>query len=85
MWRCRFDEIPRRQFAAARAGCDNSHRLTEMRDKDPKIMSRNALYLAIGILIVAGLTVSYQLYSEQQNTGRVEISVGKHGISIERK
>ena len=48
-------------------------------------MSCNALYLAIGILIVAGVTVSYQLYSEQQNTGRVEISVGKHGISIERK
>jgi hypothetical protein len=48
-------------------------------------MSRNTLYLIIGILIVAGATVSYKLYSEQQNTDRIEIGVGEHGISIERK
>ncbi len=48
-------------------------------------MSRNALYLIIGILIVAGAAMSYQLYSERHRTDRIEIDVGKHGISIEKK
>jgi hypothetical protein len=48
-------------------------------------MSRNTLYLIIGILVVVGATVSYQLYGERQNTDRIEIGVGEHGISIERK
>ena len=48
-------------------------------------MSRNALYLIIGILIVAAVTMGYQLYGERQKTDRIEIDVGKHGISIEKK
>jgi hypothetical protein len=48
-------------------------------------MSRNALYVVIVILTVAGVTSSYQLYSERQKTDRIEFDVGKHGISIEKK
>lgn len=48
-------------------------------------MNRNALYLIIGILVVAGVAMGYQLYSERQKTDRIEINVGKGGISIERK
>ncbi len=48
-------------------------------------MNRSALYLIIGILVVAGLAMGYQLYSERQNTERVVIDVGKNGISIEKK
>ena len=48
-------------------------------------MNRNALYLIIGILIVAGAAMGYQLYSERQRTDRVEIAVGKNGISVEKK
>ena len=48
-------------------------------------MNRNALYLVIGILVVAGVVMGYQLYSERQKTERIEIDVGKNGISIEKK
>lgn len=48
-------------------------------------MSRSALYLIIGILVVAGIAMGYQLYSQRQKTDRVEIDVGKNGISIEKK
>ena len=48
-------------------------------------MNRSALYLIIGVLIVAGAAMGYQLYGERQKTDRVEINVGQHGISIEKK
>ena len=48
-------------------------------------MNRNALYLIIGFLVVAGATMSYQLYSERQKTDRIQIDVGRNGISIEKK
>ena len=48
-------------------------------------MNRNALYLIIGVLILAGAAMGYQLYSERQKTDRVEIEVGKNGISIQKK
>jgi len=47
-------------------------------------MSRNALYLIICLLVVGGAVMGYQLYSERQKTDRVEIEVGKNGISIQR-
>jgi len=50
-----------------------------------KNMNRSALYLIIGILIVAGVAMGYQLYSERQKTDRIVIDVGKNGISIEKK
>ena len=48
-------------------------------------MNRRALYLIIGILIVAGVARGNQLYNERQKTDRIEIDVGKNGISIEKK
>ncbi len=47
-------------------------------------MSRNILYLVIGALAVAAAVFGYQLYQERQKTG-VEISVGKSGVSIEKR
>jgi predicted negative regulator of RcsB-dependent stress response len=47
-------------------------------------MSRNALYLIIGALIVAGGVMGYQLYRDRQNADRVEIDLGKHGLSIQK-
>ncbi len=48
-------------------------------------MNRNVLYLIIGALVVATAVFGYQLYQERQKTSGVEISVGKSGISIEKK
>ena len=48
-------------------------------------MNRNALYLIIATLILAGCAMGYQLYSERQKTDRVEIEVGKDGISIQKR
>jgi len=48
-------------------------------------MNRNVLYLVIGALVVAIAIFGYQLYQERQKTTGIEISVGKSGISIEKK
>jgi hypothetical protein len=48
-------------------------------------MNRNIFYLIIGALVVANVVLAYQLYQERQNTTRIEINVGKSGISIEQK
>jgi predicted negative regulator of RcsB-dependent stress response len=48
-------------------------------------MNRNILYLAIGALAVATAVIGYQLYQERQKTTGIEISVGKTGISIDKK
>jgi predicted negative regulator of RcsB-dependent stress response len=48
-------------------------------------MSRNVLYLVIGVLAVAAIVFAYQLYQERQKTTGIEIEVGKGGISIEKK
>ncbi len=48
-------------------------------------MNLNVLYLIIGALVVATAVFGYQLYQERQKTSGVEISVGKSGISIEKK
>jgi hypothetical protein len=47
-------------------------------------MSRSALYLIIGLLVVGGGAMGYQLYAERQKTDRVEIDMGKNGISIQK-
>jgi len=54
-------------------------------DKGDEIMNRSALYLIIGMLIVVGVVMGYQLYGERQRTDRIVIDVGKSGISIEKK
>src|SRR3972149_1149727 len=48
-------------------------------------MNRNILYGVIGALAVATTIFGYQYYQERQKTTGVEISVGKGGISIEKK
>jgi len=48
-------------------------------------MTRNVLYLVIGVLAVAAVVFGYQLYQERQKTTGIEINVGKSGISIEKK
>jgi hypothetical protein len=48
-------------------------------------MSRNVLFLVIGVLAVAALVLGYQYYREQQKTSGVHIDVGKGGASIETK
>jgi hypothetical protein len=57
----------------------------EARDKGQVIMSRNVLFLVIGMLVVAGGVMGYQLYQERHKTGGVEIEVGKNGLSIQQK
>jgi len=48
-------------------------------------MSRNILYLVIGVLAVAAAIFGYQLYQERQRTTGIEISIGERGVSIEKK
>jgi hypothetical protein len=48
-------------------------------------MSRNNLYMVIGVLGIAVVAIGYQLYHERQKTTGVEISIGDHGISVEKK
>jgi predicted negative regulator of RcsB-dependent stress response len=48
-------------------------------------MNRNMLYLAIGALAVIAVVLGYQNYQDRQKTTGIEISVGKTGISIDKK
>jgi hypothetical protein len=48
-------------------------------------VNRNIVYLVIGALVVAVGVVSYLLYQERQKTTGIEINIGEHGISIEKK
>lgn len=48
-------------------------------------MSRNSLYLVIGLLALAALVSGYLYYQEQQKTAGITIDVGKDSISIETK
>jgi hypothetical protein len=47
-------------------------------------MNRSVLFLIIGALAAVVAVLGYQFYQERQKTG-IEISVGKSGISIEKK
>jgi hypothetical protein len=48
-------------------------------------MNRNALYVVIGVLAVVSVVLGYQYYRERNTAQTVEISIGKGGISIEKK
>ena len=48
-------------------------------------MNRNALYLIIGVLVVAVVVVGYLFYQERQKTSGIDINIGDGGISIETK
>jgi hypothetical protein len=45
----------------------------------------NALYLVIGVLVVAVAVLSYQLYEAKKEPTGVQLSIGERGISIEKK
>jgi len=47
-------------------------------------MSRNFLYLTIGVLIVVVSVIGYQLYQEWEKSTGVEINFDKSGLSIEK-
>jgi len=48
-------------------------------------MSRNALYLVIGLLAAGVLVVGYLYYQENRSRSGIEIKIGEHGVSIEEK
>lgn len=48
-------------------------------------MSRNVLYLVIGLLAAATVVIGYQFYQQRQKTTGIEINIGERGISIEKK
>lgn len=48
------------------------------------MISRNMLYLVIGGLAVATAVLGYWYYQERQKTG-IDISIGKSGISIDKR
>ena len=45
----------------------------------------NALYLAIGALVVVVGVLSYQLYQAKKEPTGVQLNIGERGISIEKK
>ena len=55
------------------------------RAKGYRIINRTVLYLLTGALGIAVVVVGNQLYQERQKSTGVEISIGDHGISIEKK
>ena len=48
-------------------------------------MNRNALYFLVGALVVATAGLGYYCYQDKQKSPGVEISIGKQGVSIEKK
>lgn len=48
-------------------------------------MSRNALYLVIGLLAAGILVVGYLYYQESRSRSGIEIEIGEHGVSIEER
>jgi len=47
-------------------------------------MNRNALFLMIGLLVVATGVLGYRLYDERQRSG-IDINIGGHGVSIRER
>lgn len=45
----------------------------------------NSLYLVIGALVAVAAVLGYFLYQEQNKKEGLQISVGGHGISVEKK
>lgn len=45
----------------------------------------NSLYLVIGALVAVSAVLGYFLYQERQQKDGFQISVGGHGISVEKK
>jgi hypothetical protein len=49
------------------------------------LMSRNALYLLIGLLAAGVIVVGYLYYEETRSQSGIEIEIDEHGITIEEK
>ncbi len=47
-------------------------------------MDRNTAYLVIGVLATAVLVLSVELYRERQQRVDFGVTVGEHGISIQK-
>lgn len=48
-------------------------------------ISRNLLFLLVGLLVAGLAATGYALYQEKKQPEGVEISVGKNGLSIREK
>ena len=48
-------------------------------------MSRNALYLVIGLFAVAAVVAGYMYYQEHQKTSGIQIDLGNGSLKIETK
>ncbi|MEP7031109.1 MAG: hypothetical protein ABI830_09275 [Pseudolabrys sp.] len=48
-------------------------------------MNRNNATIVIVLLAIVAVVLGYQLYQERKEPKGVEISIGNHGISIEKK
>jgi RsiW-degrading membrane proteinase PrsW (M82 family) len=48
-------------------------------------MSRNSLYLIIGVLAVAVIVLGVYIYREESKPSGVELRIDESGISIEEK
>ena len=48
-------------------------------------MSRNALYLVIGLFALAAVVAGYMYYQEQQKTSGIHIDLGNGSLTIETK
>jgi hypothetical protein len=53
--------------------------------RDRMTISRNLLFLLVGLLVAGLGATSYALYQEKKQPEGVEISVGKNGLSIKEK
>lgn len=47
------------------------------------LVSRNTLYLLIGLLAASVIVVGYLYYEETRSQSGIEIEIGEHGITIE--
>ena len=45
-------------------------------------ISRNSLFVIIGLVTIVIGALGYQYYQEQRNTTDIEIKIGKDGLSI---
>ena len=48
-------------------------------------MSRNSLYLIVGVLVVVVAVLGYQLYQERKEPKGLNINIGPNGLSIKDK
>ncbi|WP_198598233.1 hypothetical protein [Mangrovicella endophytica] len=46
-------------------------------------MSKNALYLVIGGLIVAVIALGIYVYREESKPDGIELNIGERGVSVE--